>query len=220
MPIATSASMSRTMHEGDARGQRAERHANGDLARAARDGIGHHAVEADHRQQRREHAQHRREAGHEPFVDQRATGPAPRSCARRKPAAPDRSGGRPRACSRPLTPAALRVRTYMTSPRMDGASRIRKVHLWLRIGPQAGVVRRRHDADDLDRRRRARVAAAPMRTPSGIAAVEKPRDELFVDDRHSRRRRRRRPGRPGARRGRRSRGPRRAGCPSRRSIPG
>ena len=56
---------------GNLRAERAERHANADLARAPGHRIGDHAVEPDDRQQRRHRAEGGGQAGDQPFVDDR-----------------------------------------------------------------------------------------------------------------------------------------------------
>ena len=55
----------------DLRADRAERHADANLARPPCDDVGHDAVEADHRQQRCRHAQGRRQRRDQPLVDDR-----------------------------------------------------------------------------------------------------------------------------------------------------
>ena len=66
--------------------KRAQRHADSDLSRAARHRVRHHAVQSDHRQQRRQKTEHGRQARDQSLRRAANWRSAPPSCAWRTPA--------------------------------------------------------------------------------------------------------------------------------------
>ena len=103
-PAANSVSAAANDERDDFPAARAEREPDAELALALSDAVGDHAVDADAGQQQRDARKRAQERRLQPALTPPIDRQQPRACARRRPAARDRSTGWPRRSIRPRAP--------------------------------------------------------------------------------------------------------------------